>query len=56
MRVYILTGDRDTFQLVSEQSSVIFLTTSKGKSNSEEITPERMRADYGVGPEHVGGR
>ncbi len=51
MRVYILTGDRDTFQLVSEQSSVIFLTTSKGKSNSEEITPERMRADYGVGPE-----
>ena len=51
MRVYILTGDRDTFQLVSEQSSVIFLTTSKGKTNSEEITPQKMIDVYGVGPE-----
>ena len=51
MRVYILTGDRDTFQLVSEQSSVIFLTTSKGKTNSEEITPQKMIDVYGVSPE-----
>jgi DNA polymerase-1 len=51
MRVYILTGDRDTFQLVSEQSSVIFLTTSKGKTNSEVITPQKMLDGYGVGPE-----
>lgn len=51
MRVYIITGDRDTLQLVSDKTSVILLTTQMTGSISEEINPERMMEDYGVRPD-----
>lgn len=44
--VYVLTGDRDALQLITENVSVILLT------NKEDIiyTPERFREEYGTEP------
>ena len=43
---YILTGDRDSFQLVSDNVSVLY---SSNKS-VEEYTPEKICLEYGVKP------
>ncbi len=51
MRVFIVTGDRDALQLVSDRTAVVLLTTQKGGSISETITPAAMREAYGVDPE-----
>jgi len=51
MRVFILTGDRDTLQLVSDNTSVVLLTTKRDGSESEMITPESMQEEYGLSPE-----
>ena len=50
MRVYILTGDRDALQLVSDDTSVVLLTTKRDGSESEIITPESMMKEYGLPP------
>ncbi len=50
MRVFILTGDRDALQLVSDDTSVVLLTTKRDGSESEVITPEAMMEEYGVSP------
>ncbi len=47
----ILTGDRDSFQLISENVSVWF--TKKGISDVEVLTPENLKDFYGVVPEQV---
>jgi DNA polymerase-1 len=48
-RVTILTGDRDTFQLVSDRVSV--LATGRGVTETTLYTPERVRERYGIDPE-----
>jgi 5'-3' exonuclease len=47
----IVTGDRDMFQCVSEQVSVLLLKS--GISGFEVMDPAAVRARYGVGPELV---
>jgi len=51
MEVAILTGDRDALQLVSEKTTVIIPSTSKGKTETNRYTPELVREKYGVDPE-----
>lgn len=51
MQVYIVTGDKDILQLISDQTSVVLLTTRKTGSESEIMTPESMEEEYGVSPE-----
>ena len=46
---YILTGDRDSFQLVSDNTSVLY---TSGRS-VEEYTPDRIMRDYGVKPKQL---
>lgn len=48
-RVTILTGDRDSFQLVSDHVSV--LATGRGVTDTVRYTPERVEERYGVPPE-----
>jgi len=50
MQVYIVSGDRDTLQLVSDQTSVVLVTTKKTGSISETVTPESMLEEFGVSP------
>lgn len=51
MKVFIVTGDRDSLQLVSDQTSVVFLSSKKTGSTSEIVDPDNMRQDYGVSPD-----
>lgn len=49
--VYIITGDRDSLQLVDTYSTVYI--TKKGISDMLEVTPQNMEQEYGYGPEKV---
>lgn len=46
---YILTGDRDSFQLVSENCTVLLA----GNNDTVTYTPEKIRETYGVEPKQM---
>ncbi len=46
MAVLISTGDRDSFQLVSDQVTVLY----PGRSEIQRVTPEAIKKKYGVTP------
>ena len=50
MQVLISTGDRDTFQLVADDCTVIY--PKRGVSEVVRMDPAAVTARYGVGPEH----
>lgn len=50
-RALLLTGDRDMYQCVDEQVTVLYVRT--GSKGAEEVTPEEVRRRYGIGPELV---
>jgi DNA polymerase-1 len=47
--VLIVTGDRDSFQLVSEHTTVLYPT--KGVSELTRFTPEKLHEKYGLTPQ-----
>jgi DNA polymerase I len=47
--VLICTGDRDAFQLVSDQITVLY--PRRGVSDLARMTPDAVQERYGVGPE-----
>ncbi|WP_406266182.1 DNA polymerase I [Streptomyces sp. NBC_00191] len=47
--VLIVTGDRDSFQLVSDHTTVLYPT--KGVSELTRFTPEKVQEKYGLTPE-----
>lgn len=49
--VLIVTGDRDSFQLVSEHTTVLYPT--KGVSELTRFTPEKVVEKYGLTPAAV---
>lgn len=49
MNVLVVTGDRDTFQLVSDDVTVLY--NRKGISDMTRFTPEQVREKYGLTPE-----
>jgi DNA polymerase-1 len=49
MRVLVCTGDRDAFQLVNEDVTVLYPV--KGVSELARMTPDAVEARYGVPPE-----
>ncbi len=48
MEVLICTGDRDTFQLVDEHTTVLY--PRRGVSDLSRMTPEAVQEKYGVPP------
>ncbi len=46
----ILTGDRDSLQLVSDSVTVKLVRTQGGKTETTNYTPEVFRAEYGLEP------
>lgn len=50
---YILTGDRDSFQLISKLTSVIIPTTKMGKTEYTVYTPELLKEKYTIDPYQV---
>lgn len=49
--VYIVTGDRDAFQLISPHIKVLF--TKRGITDTELMTEETLRQTYGLTPSQV---
>lgn len=46
----IVTGDRDSFQLISGTTDVIHIKTAKGKTETIDYTLERFEEEYGFAP------
>ena len=49
-KCYIATGDRDSFQLVRENVTVLLPHTKMGRTQTEVYDEARILADYGVKP------
>lgn len=50
---YILTGDRDSFQLISNLATVVLPTTKFGKTEYTYYTPELLYEKYAISPTQV---
>ncbi len=50
MQVVIITGDRDSLQLASENTRILMPVTKTGKTETEAYDAERVMACYGVTP------
>jgi len=53
LEVTILTGDRDSFQLVDEHIKVRIPHTTQGKTETEDFTVEKVMEKYGVPPKKL---
>ncbi len=50
---YILTGDKDSFQLISDMTSVVIPTTKMGKTEYTTYTPELLKEKLNIKPYQV---
>ena len=50
-KCFIATGDRDSLQLVSDNTHVLLAATKMGKAVTTEYDKEKLREEYGVAPE-----
>lgn len=50
-QVAVLTGDKDSFQLVNDQVSIWHPVTTAGKTEVQIYTPAAIRDRYSIGPE-----
>ncbi|MBQ3132939.1 MAG: DNA polymerase I [Clostridia bacterium] len=48
--VYLATGDRDSFQLVSDRTTVLLAATRMGRTETEHVTPAVIKEKYGLTP------
>lgn len=46
----IVTGDKDSFQLISDQTRVLHVKTRLGQTETISYTPERFEEEYGFAP------
>ena len=49
----IVTGDKDSLQLIDGQTTVKLVTTRMGQTTTRNVTPEEFRAEYGFDPIHM---
>ena len=49
----IVTGDKDSLQLIDERTTVKLVTTRMGQTTTKAMTPEAFRAEYGFDPIHM---
>lgn len=49
----IVTGDKDSFQLVTDTTHVFHVKTIKGQTTTLEYTPEVFQEEYGFAPIHI---
>jgi DNA polymerase-1 len=49
----IVTGDKDSLQLITDTARVKLVTTRMGQTASKDMTPEAFRGDYGFDPIHM---
>ena len=49
----IVTGDKDSLQLVTDATRVKLVTTRMGQTTTKEMTPDAFREVYGFDPIHI---
>lgn len=49
----VVTGDKDSLQLISESTTVKLVTSRMGQTTTRNMTPEVFRAEYGFDPIHM---
>ena len=49
----IVTGDKDSLQLVTEHTTVKLVSTRMGRTTTKDMTPTSFQAEYGFEPVHL---
>jgi len=49
----VVTGDKDSLQLISDTATVKLVSTRMGRTTSKNMTPEAFREEYGFDPIHI---
>ena len=49
----VVTGDKDSLQLITEQTTVKLVSTRMGRTTSKNMTPDAFREEYGFDPIHI---
>ena len=49
----VVTGDKDSLQLIDANTTVKLVTTRMGQTTTKSMTPDAFRADYGFDPIHI---
>ena len=49
----IVTGDKDSLQLVTDTATVKLVSTRMGRTTTRDMTPDAFREEYGFDPIHI---
>jgi len=49
----IVTGDKDSLQLITDTTTVKLVSTRMGRTTTRDMTPDSFRAEYGFDPIHI---
>lgn len=49
----IVTGDKDSFQLITDTTHICHVKSRMGQTETKEYTPELFREEYGFDPVHI---
>ena len=49
----LVTGDKDSLQLITDQTKVKLVSTRMGQTTTRDMTPESFREQYGFAPIHM---
>jgi len=49
----VVTGDKDSLQLITEHTKVKLVSTRMGQTTTKDMTPEAFREQYGFAPIHM---
>ncbi len=52
-KTVIVTGDKDSLQLVTDATTVKLVSTRMGRTTTRDMTPEAFREEYGFDPIHI---
>ena len=49
----VVTGDKDSLQLVTDRTTVKLVSTRMGRTTTRDMTPEAFQEEYGFDPIHI---
>ena len=49
----VVTGDKDSLQLITDHTKVKLVSTRMGQTTTKDMTPETFREQYGFAPIHM---
>ncbi|MBE6918514.1 MAG: DNA polymerase I [Ruminococcaceae bacterium] len=49
----VVTGDKDSLQLITDQTTVKLVSTRMGQTTTKDMTPDAFREQYGFAPIHM---